>query len=450
MTAFADRLTPAARGAAWRGIWAALALGLLAAQPARADVRIDITRGTVQPMPIALPNLSGDNATENQIGSEITQVVTADLDHSGLFKPIDPHAFIQDAASLRVAPRFNDWKVLNVQALVTGQVQVRPDGQIRVEYRLWDVFAGTQMNGMAYTTVPNNWRRIAHKIADDIYSRITGESGYFDSRIVYIAESGPAKKRVKRLGIMDQDGANNRFLTDGSVLVLTPRFSPSAQQITYLAYYNNNPRVYLFDIDTGRQEVLGDFPGMTFAPRFSPDGNKVVMSLSKGGVTNIYTMDLRTRRVTQLTASQAIDTAPCYSPDGSKIVFESDRGGNPQLYVMNADGSNVQRISFGPGRYDAPVWSPRGDLIAFTKIAGGAFTLGVMHPDGTGERQLVQAYDVEGASWAPNGRVLVYFKSNGGNSASHLYTIDVTGFNERELVTPTDASDPAWGPENHD
>ena len=313
---------------------------------------------------------------------------------------------------------------------------------------MWDVFAQQQLVGLAFQTTPDNWRRISHIIADAIYKRLTGEEGYFDTRIVYVAESGPMNRRTKRLAIMDQDGENHAYLTDGRVLVLTPRFSPTAHQITYLAYYNNKPRVYLFDVDSGRQEILGDFPGMTFAPRFSPDGNKVIMSLAKDGNSDIYTMDLRSRTSRRLTADASIETAPSFSPDGQRITFESDRSGGQQIYVMGADGSGAQRISFGDGRYGSPVWSPRGDLIAFTKMLGGKFYIGVMRPDGSGERLLTQGYLVDGATWAPNGRVVIFYReSPSGNELNpRLYSIDITGRNERQVQTPGHSSDPAWSP----
>jgi TolB protein len=435
----------------WK-IFGAVALAVLVAfgtiNPAHADVKVDITRGVVEPIPVAIPAFFGAGANESQYGRDIAQVVSNDLVRSGLFSAVDPRSFMQDANSLLVQPRFADWRVLNTQALVVGRVEAQPDGRLKVEFRLWDVFAEQQMTGLAYFTVPNNWRRVAHIVADAIYKRITGEDGYFDTRVVYIAESGPAINRVKRLAIMDQDGENNRVLSDGRAMVLTPRFSPTMQQITYMAYYNNKPRVYLFNIDTGAQTVLGDFDHMTFAPRFSPDGNHVVFSLSENGESNIYTMDLRSHHIQQLTNSKSISTSPCYSPDGQYITFESDRGGSQQIYVMRANGSDVQRISFGDGKYGTPVWSPRGDLIAFTKLHGGSFYVGVMHPDGSGERQLVEAWHAEGPTWAPNGRVLMFFKEARGANGStpHLYSVDLTGNNEREVPTPTDASDPAWSP----
>ncbi|MEX2296120.1 MAG: Tol-Pal system beta propeller repeat protein TolB [Dongiaceae bacterium] len=424
-----------------------LTFGLTFGTESRAEPVVDLTQPTLRPIPIAITDFFGATGPDGTFGADIARVVAADLERSGLFKPIDPQAFIQTPESLRAQPRFGDWRVINAEALVTGTTTTEADGRLKVEFRLWDVFGESQMTGLAYFSTPENWRRVAHIIADSIYKRITGEEGYFDSRIVYIAESGPQDRRVKRLAIMDQDVENHRFLTDGNNLVLTPRFSPSTQEITYLSYFNNRPRVYLFNIETGQQEVLGDFPGMTFAPRFSPDGNAVIMSLAKSGNSDIYAMDLRTRSVSQLTDHPSIDTSPCYSPDGSQIVFNSDRGGSQQLYTMSANGGNVQRISFGDGRYATPVWSPRGDLIAFTRIDRGKFYIGVMRPDGSGERLLTEGWLVEGPTWAPNGRVLAFFRQTpGGNGTVRLYSIDLTGHNERELITPLDGSDPAWSP----
>lgn len=433
---------------------AMLVLVMIFASSAMAQTRVDVTKGVMEPIPVAITNFYTANPALNEIANGLPGVITADLERTGILKPIDPNLFIQDSASLQQGPRFSEWRTINAQALVTGTVLTMADGKTRVEFRLYDVLGGKQLTGMAYMTTPTNWRRIAHIISDEIYKRLTGESGYFDSRIVYVAESGNAKARVKRLAIMDQDGFNSRFLTDGSSMVLTPRFSPNAPVIAYLSYAGNKPRVYIYNIDTGRQEVLGDFPGMTFAPRFSPDGTKIIMSLAKEGNTDIYSMDLRSRTVRQLTNSSGIDTSPTYSPDGNRIVFESDRGGTQQIYVMNADGSNATRISFGKGRYANPVWSPRGDLIAFTRMFEGQFYIGVIKPDGSGERLITKAYHVEGPTWAPNGRVLAYFKEQpmgaGGvaGRAARMYTIDLTGFNERVLRTSTDASDPAWSPLN--
>jgi TolB protein len=453
MTGFTGRIIETLRRALSIGAGLCVGMALAGIGAARADLVIDITKGTVEPLPIAISPFYAAGAQETEISHNVVSVISADLERSGLFRPLDPKSFLQDPAALRLTPRFEDWRVIKAQALVSGEVENKSDGRVRIGFRLWDVLAGQPMDGFATVTEPTAWRRAAHIIADAIYKRLTGEDGYFDTRVVYIAESGPADHRLKRLAIMDQDGENSINLTDGKNLVLTPRFSPSAQVITYMAYINKKPRVYLLKLDDGRQEVLGDFPGMTFAPRFSPDGNKVIMSLATNGKSDLYTMDLRTRQVTQLTNTPSINTSPCYSPKGDRIVFESDRGGTQQIYTMNADGSNVQRISFGPGRYASPVWSPRGDWIAFTKINGNTFSIGIIRPDGSGERILTEAFHVEGPTWAPNGRVLMYFKEkpagpDGKGVSAKLYSIDLSGQNEREIVTPLDASDPAWSPES--
>jgi len=418
---------------------------------AHAELTIDITRGVVEPMPLAVVDFYGQGKAEKQFGTDIAGVISADLERSGLFAPIDPKAFIQTGESLNLLPRFGDWRIINAQALVQGRVEMTVDGLLRIEFRLWDVLSEKQMVALAYKTVPGNWRRAAHKISDAIYRRVTGESGYFDSRIVYIAESGPKVKRVKRLAIMDQDGEKHHFLTDGREIVLTPRFSPTLQEITYLSYFNGIPRVYIFNIDSRRQEILGEFPGMTFAPRFSPDGKSVIFSMTKAGNSEVYTMELATREVRQLTNHSAIDTSPSYAPDGKHVVFNSDRSGSQQLYVMDKFGGDVKRVSFSKGRYATPVWSPRGDCIAFTRMHDGKFTIGVMRPDGSGERLLTEGFLVEGPTWAPNGRVLMFFRQEpsdqyGRGGRTRLYSIDFTGQNEREVITPLDASDPAWSP----
>lgn len=429
---------------------AAVAFGMGVAGTARAQVTVDITQGTVAPLPIAISSFLGASLEGNELGRQIAGVVASDLGSSGLFAPLDQARFPQGPDQLQGTPGFPMWQSIDAQALVTGAATIQPDGQLAVEFRLWDVFGAEQLAGFAYTTEPDNWRRIAHIIADAIYKRLTGEDGYFDSRVVFIAESGSASNRSKRLAIMDQDGANLRYLTSGDYLVLTPRFSPSTQDITYVAYINNQPRVYLFNIDSGAQEVLGNFPGMTFAPRFTPNGQSVLLSIAEGGNSEIYRLTLAGRQLTRLTNHPAIDTGPSMSPDGARIVFESDRSGSQQLYVMGAGGGEAQRISFGEGRYATPVWSPRGDLIAFTKILGGTFYIGVMRPDGSGERLLSDGYLVESPTWAPNGRVLMYYTqgptSSSGATSSALFSVDVTGQNKRQIPTGGDASDPAWSP----
>jgi TolB protein len=415
---------------------------------------IDVDHARSAPIPIAIPDLGGPDGASAQLGHEIAGVINADLARSGLFRLIDPAAFIQASVGNAATPNFQNWKVTCAQALVTGSVQIQGGGQVRVEFRLWDILPQTQIQGTAYTTTQSNWRRIAHIMADVIYERLLGEKGYFDTRIVYISATGPRDRRTKRLAIMDQDSENNRLLTDGSWLVLTPRFHPTRDEIAFMSYANNRPRVYLFDLSSGRQSVLGDFAGMTFAPRFSPDGNSLVMAVSDGGGSDIVSVELGSRVPRRLTQSGSIDVSPCFSPDGTQIAFASDRGGDQQIYVMGAGGGGAKRISYGNGHYATPVWSPRGDLIAFTRYAGDSsnFAIGVMHPDGSAERILSEGWLVEGPTFAPNGRVLMFYRetrstdARGRGFSSRLVSVDITGFNERPVETPTDASDPAWSP----
>jgi len=415
-----------------------------------AELKIDITSGYTEPTPIGINNFIGINEEEKILGNQISNLVMKDLENSGLFRVIDPKAYIEEISNINILPKFADWRVINAQALIVGSVLVKQDGQIRIEFRLWDIFAEQQMAGWAFNTTRSNWRQISHRIADKIYERLTGEIGYFDTRIAYVAESGPMKKRIKRLAIMDQDGGNHRFLTNGKNLVLTPRFSPSQQELTYLSYIGRIPRVYLLDIETGKQEIVGDFPGMTFAPRFSPLGDEVIMTLAHEGNSDIYTLNLKTNITKQITKYRGIDTSPSYSPNTKKIVFNSDRGGSPQLYVMTSQGKKIKRISFGAGNYSTPVWSPRGDYIAFTKFYKNTFYIGVMTPEGKGERVIAKGFLVEGPTWTPNGRMIAYTKKdypkNKKDGKTRIYLIDLTGFNEKEIITPLEASDPAWSP----
>ncbi len=418
---------------------------------AEAQLRVDVNRGNVQAFPIALPALDAATPSEQNYAFNINKVIESDLASSGLFSPISASDVSNIKTDISITPSFGLWQKKNVEGVLIGRLAEGAAGKLVVEFRLWDTLSGEQMIGRRLVTDKENWRQLAHMISDTIYSRITGEEGYFNTRVVYIAEEGPPNRRVKRLAIMDYDGAGHRYLTDGSYLVLTPRFSPNQQLITYMSYQRNKAEVFLYDVSSGQKRSLGNFPGMTFAPRFAPDSKHVIMSLAQNGNTDIYVMDLESRHVKRLTNTRAIETSPSYAPDGKHIVFESDRGGNQQLYTMNADGSNVQRITFGKGRYANPVWSPRGDLIAFTRMYKGEFYIGVIRPDGTGERLITKAYHVEGPTWAPNGRLVMYFKERPTGSHRHgreskIHIIDITGSNERVLNTAGDGSDPAWSP----
>lgn len=414
---------------------------------AQAQLEIDITKGNIDPTPIAIPDFLATDSQSRTIGADIAAVIRADLERSGLFKALDPSSFIEKQGNIDYQPTFADWRVIKADALVSGQIIRESSTKIRVEFRLWDIFAGKQLSGIRFATTPDNWRRTAHKASDAIYKSLTGEEGYFDSRIVFVDEQGTKTNRKKRLTIMDQDGHEPQYLLAGTDLVITPRFSPSAQKITFMSYENVVPQVYLLDIETGRRELLGNFPGMTFAPRFSPDGSHLIMSMMDKGNSDVYKMDLRSRSTTRLTSDPSIDVSGSFSPDGRRIVFNSDRGGSPQIYTMNSDGSNVKRISFGKGRYSAPVWSPRGDKIAFVKSRGGRFSIAVMNVDGSGERQLTESYLDESPTWSPNGRVILFARETKGRSGfNEIWSVDLTGRNLRRLNTPGKSSDPAWSP----
>jgi len=425
-----------------------VALGLAAAAlpashtQARAELAVDVSKGNIQPMPIAIADFSG----EGEMGQKVAGVIVNNLTRSGYFIVIDKARF-PERPTFEAMPHFDAWKNSGVQAILTGRVSRDGSGRLKAEFRLWDVFAGQQVAGQQYFTDPNYWRRVGHLISDSVYTKLTGVGGFFDTRIAFIAESGTKENRRKQLAIMDQDGANVRFVTQGESSVVTPRYSPATQDITFMAQkHGEQPRVQVINLETGARQVVGNFPDMTSSPRFSPDGQRIVMSLQQGGNANIYLMNLSSRTTTRLTTTNAIDTSPSFSPDGREIVFESDRGGPQQIYVMNADGSNQRRISFGEGSYSQPAWSPRGDYIAFTKRKPGGFAIGVMKPDGSGERSLTEGFHNEGPTWAPNGQYIVFFRDPGGQAGGKLYMVDITGRVEMPVPTPSYASDPTWSP----
>jgi TolB protein len=429
------------------GILTAWMFGVLLSLPAHAQLEIDITKGNLDPVQIAVPNFLATTSSERELGANIASVIQADLERSGLFKALDPASFLETQTNIDYKPTFADWRVIKADALVSGRITTESPSRILVEFRLWDVFAGEQLKGVRFATTPDNWRRTAHKASDAIYEALTGESGYFDSRIVFIDERGPKTNRKKRLAIMDQDGENPIYLLGGDDLVITPRFSPNSQTIVYMSWENTDPHIYLLDIETGRRERLGDFPGMTFAPHLSPDGKSLIFTMEVKGNSDVYVMDLKSRSTSRLTTDPAIEVSASFSPDGKKIIFNSDRGGSPQLYTMDADGRNVKRISFGKGSYSAPVWSPRGDKIAYARRFDGKYGIGVMDVDGKNERMLTGSYMDESPTWSPNGRVIIFSREyRGAEGRREVWSVDLTGQNLRRVETPGMASDPAWSP----
>ena len=418
------------------------------AQAQNGPLRIEITDGVIEPLPYAVPNFVAETSGATELAANLARVVADDLNGTGLFREIPATAHISQITNFSSPVQFADWKAVNAQALVTGSVSVS-GSNLEVKFRVYDVFAGQELgSGLRFKGTTEGWRRMAHKVADEVYSRITGEGGYFDSRVVFVSETGPKNDRRKRLAIMDYDGANLQYLTDSSSIVLAPRFSPAGDKVLYTSYETGFPRVFVLDVGSVQRRVLQDQAGtMSFAPRFSPDGKSVVMSITQSGNTDVFKMGVSGGNPQRLTSSPSIDTAPSYSPDGSQIVFESDRSGNQQLYVMPAGGGEPKRISFGQGRYGTPVWSPRGDLIAFTKQNKGRFHIGVMRTDGSEERLLTASFLDEGPSWAPNGRVIMFTRETQGASGSaSLYSVDVSGRNLKKVKIQGGASDPAWSP----
>ena len=433
-----------------------LLLGLVASlgltAMAHAQLTVDVDNSAGEELVIAVPGLPTPQSVDtvagstSELGAKISDVIVSDLRSSGLFKPIGRNQVRGISYTEVTAPQFPYWSGTSASALIQGFIKTNPDGKLTVGCYLYDVALETELTRQGFVVEPRDWRRAAHKCADTIYSRLSGESPFFDSRIAYIAETGPKGNRVKRLAIMDSDGANHRFITNGQATALTPRFSPDYKSIVYLSFLDGNPRIYIYDIGTGRQRLITQSTNPTFAPRWSPDGKWILYSMAIAGNTDIYKISAAGGgRPQQLTFSPGIDIGGSFSPDGSRIVFESDRSGSQQLYVMSADGGNERRISFGGGRYATPEWSPRGDLIAFTKMAGN-FRIGVMTPSGGGERLLTNSWQDEAPTWAPNGRVIQFFRTTRGNGNTGIWQVDLTGRNERQLPTPVNGSDPAWGP----
>ncbi len=434
------------------GLLAGLVISIpVLAQPAIAQqgpLRIEITEGVIEPLPFAVPDFVPDNTAAADFGPQLSRVIAANLSGTGLFREIPASAFISRVTDFAAPVQYADWKAINAQALIVGAVAVS-GSNLTVRFRVFDVFSGAELGtGLQFVGKTQSWRRMAHKVSDAVYSRITGEGGYFDSRVAFVSETGPKDDRRKRLAIMDQDGANVQFLTDSAHLVLAPRFSPTGDRLLYTSYASGFPRIHVLDVGRLTRRVLDSAEGtMSFAPRFAPDGRTVVFSQARGGNTDIYKIDITSGQRTRLTSAPSIETAPSFSPDGRQIVFESDRSGNQQLYIMSAQGGEVRRISFGRGRYGTPVWSPRGDLIAFTKQSKGRFHIGVMRIDGSEERLLTASFLDEGPTWSPNGRVIMFTRvTQGATGRASLYSVDITGRNLRPVRTPDGASDPSWSP----
>jgi len=429
----------------------ALLVGAVLSGPSVAQqgpLRLELTEGVIEPLPFAIPSFQAEVSGSEEMAAQVTQVIADDLAGTGLFRQIPASAFISAPAGFSAQINYPDWRAINAQALITGAVSVN-GSQLTVKFRVYDVFSGAEIGeGLQFAGTTEGWRRMAHKVADEVYSRITGETAYFDSRVVFVSETGPKDDRSKRLAIMDYDGANLRYLTDSSTIVLAPRFSQTGDRVLFTSFDSGFPRINVLDVaSVSAQQITTQEGEMAFSPRFSRDGRQVIYSLSTGGNTDIWRTDLASGQHLRLTSTPSIETAPSFSPDGSQIVFESDRSGTQQLYIMSANGGEARRISFGEGRYSTPVWSPRGDLIAFTKQNAGRFHIGVMRTDGSEERLLTASFLDEGPTWSPNGRVIMFSReTQGADGSASLYSVDITGRNLRRVPTPSGATDPSWGP----
>ncbi len=426
-----------------------LALMIIWSVQAHAVVDVTVNRGTVEPTPIAIPAFFTRSGSQEAMAQEMLEVIERDLAFSGFFSPLDDGIFMQTAKEVIENPRYNDWRLIQAQIVLAGELKPLSSGKVKAEAYLQDPYSEKLLMKIDFDFKASNWRHAAHKISDMVYERVTGERGYFNTKIVYISDSGTAIEPEKRLAIMDQDGANVSYLTDGLAITMSPRFSPDGKLVTFLSYRDGRPKVYLMNLETKSVKPLVEAKGMTFAPRFSPDSKKVVYSISKYGNSNIFEMDLKSNKTKRLTSGYHIDTSPSYSPDGKMIAFESDRGGYQNIYVMSLDSGRTERISFGGGSHSTPVWSPKGNLIAFTRIKQGQFAIGVMRPNGDGKRIIVEDFHVEAPDWSPNGRRLIYFRETRPRDGqlrrnSKLYTIDLTGYDEQLVPTYDNASDPAW------
>ncbi|MDR0449048.1 MAG: Tol-Pal system beta propeller repeat protein TolB [Rickettsiales bacterium] len=416
---------------------------------ARAEIVVDIVAGNTPQIPVAIVPFETADATLKADAKMLNQVLAQNLERTGLFKILDPESF-PETLKFGELPSFEHWKLIKAKALVQAKLSKASNNNLRLQFFLWDVDSGEQIEAQSLVASVKSKRRLAHISGDEIYKRLTGEGGYFDTQIVYIAESGPVEARIRRLAIMDQDGHNNRYISSPDVYVTSPYFSPNMHTLVFLSYRNDDPAVWTLDLSTGEQRKLGKFSGMTFAPAFSPDGNKVAMSLVDDMAINLYEYDMEKKTLRQLTYYDGIDTSPSYSPDGKSLVFNSDRSGSQQLHILDLSTLDAHRISFGSGRYATPSWSPRGDYIAFTRILSDTFSIGVMTPKGKSEKILASGWFMESPNWAPNGRRVVFHATDkskdGMERSSEIISVDITGQNSYHIKTPGNAVSPSWSP----
>jgi len=427
----------AAGTAAGLGAWASLG-----ARGARAQTRLpDITSGNVQPISIALPDFAAAQPADAEMARNMSQVIAGDLKRSGLFAPIDPAAFIEKTPNFD-APRLPDWKAINAQALTTGRLTRQADGRVQAAFRLWDVFAGTALDGKQYVTSTDNWRRIAHIIADAIYERLTGERGVFATRIAYVTKSG----NRFALNVTDADGQGGQVALASTDPIISPAWSPSGKELAYVSFESQKATVWLQDVASGQRRMIANFRGSNSAPAFAPDGRSLALTLSRDGIAQLYLMPREGGTPRRLATSNAIDTEPVFTPDGRTLYFVSDRGGGPQIYRMPAAGGAAERVTFSGAYNISPAISPDGKWLAFITRQGNAYRLMVQDLSaGGGASAITDTQDDESPSFAPNGRLIVYASRSQGRDLLMTTTLDGR-IKTRLLTTGADMREPAWGP----
>lgn len=419
--------------------------------PAYAELKVDIVAGAVEPISVAVQKFEVGSHASTRDAAMLRDVVDNDLKSTGLFRIVNRNA-LPEFVKMGDMPDFKLWSAVRAQVLVQAKLTRQVDDMYRLEFYVWDVQGGEQIEAQSLVASKKSMRRLAHIMADAIYERLTGEVGYFDTQIVFITETGPMGERVKRMAIMDQDGYNMRYLSDDKTFVMSPSFSPNMHTVVFLSYRDEDPMIWTLDLETGEQRRLGQFGGMNFAPQFSPDGRRIALSLVKRGVTHIYEYDIENKTLRQLTSGGTINTSPSYSPDGKKMAYNSNRSGSQQIHVLDLESGQQERITFGAGRYATPAWSPDGRFIAFTKIADDTFYIGIMSPTGRNEKILAGGWFMEAPSWAPGSRRLVYYETEKDDDDierhSHIRTVDIMGQNIYEIKLPdgVHGMEPTWSP----
>jgi len=389
-------------------------------------------------------NVKTDGGETGVIGIQIAQQIVSDLRTTRSIYPTGPENLRHYTPTEAGAPLYPNWANIGAGALVTGYVQARDDGRINVVCYLYDLKQRREMTRKGFAVAATEWKRAAHRCAGAFYTAVTKRPGLFDSRIVYVAATGSRMQPVKRIAIMNWDGTDHSYLTQGEVTVTSPRISPDGERIAYMSFAGGMPHIRIMDADGSNDRQLLQSNSMSFAPRFSPDGRVIAFSMAVDGNTDIYVVDANGGYPRRLTTTPGIDTSPSFSPDGKQIVFESDRSGAQQIYVMNVDGSGQSRISFGGGANSSPVWSPDGDRIAFSRWNGSTIGIGIMSATGGDEKILTNGWQDEAPSWSPDSEWVMFQRTQQGTGTGSLLMVSIGGGEPKAVATPQPGADPSW------